>query len=59
MNEKIGDKIRILFETKNLSYSDDFFKVSTKMFGDRKVEKGELIEVKVIAKEKNFLRATF
>ena len=59
MNKKIGDKIRILFETNNLSYSDDFFKVSTEMFGDRKVEKGELIEVEVIAKEKNFLRATF
>lgn len=59
MNKKIGDKIRILFETKNLSYSDDFFKVSTKMFSNTKVEKGELIEVKVIAKEKNFLRATF
>lgn len=59
MNNKIGDEIRILFETKNLSYTDDFFKVSIKMFGDRKVEKGELIEVKVIAKEKNFLRASF
>ena len=59
MNEKIGDKIRILFETKNLSYSDDFFKVSTKIFSDRKIVRGELIEVKVTAKEKNFLKATF
>ena len=57
LKEKKGKKIKVLFESINLSYTDDFFKVKIENNSNKKLKKGELIEVKVLSNTENFLRA--
>ena len=57
MQEKKGKKIKVLFETTNLSYTDDFFKVKVENSSNKKLKKGEIIEVKVLNNNGNFLKA--
>ena len=57
MQEKKGKKIKVLFETTNLSYTDDFFKVKVENSSNEKLKKGEIIEVKVLNNNGNFLKA--
>mgnify|MGYP001208814924 CR=1 FL=1 len=57
MQEKKGKKIKVLFESINLSYTDDFFKVKIENNSNKKLKKGELIEVNVLSNTENFLRA--
>ena len=57
MQEKKGKKIKVLFESTNLSYTDDFFKVKIENNSNKKLKKGEIIEVKVLDSNENFLKA--
>ena len=57
MQEKKGKKIKVLFESTNLSYTDDFFKVKIENNSNKKLKKGEIIEVKVLNNNENFLKA--
>ena len=57
MQEKKGKRIKVLFESTNLSYTDDFFKVKIENNSNKKLKKGEIIEVKVLNNNENFLRA--
>jgi len=40
-----------------LSYTDDFFKVKIENNSNKKLKKGEVIEVKVLNNNENFLKA--
>ena len=57
MQEKNGRKIKVLFESTNLSYTDDFFKVKIKNNTNKELNKGEIIEVKILNNNENFLKA--
>ena len=57
MQEKKGKKIKVLFETTNLSYTDDFFKVKVENSSNKRLKKGEIIEVKVLSNNEKFLKA--
>ena len=57
LQEKKGKKIKVLFESINLSYTDDFFKVKIENNSNKKLKKGEVIEVKVLNNNANFLKA--
>ena len=57
LKEKKGKKIKVLFESINLSYTDDFFKVKIENNSNKKLKKGEVIEVKVLNNNENFLKA--
>ena len=46
----------MLFESTKLSYTDDFFKVEINS-NTKKIKQGEIIEVKVVQSDKNFLKA--
>jgi tRNA A37 methylthiotransferase MiaB len=57
MTEKKGQKVKVLFESTKLSYTDDFFKVKIENNSNKKLNKGEIVEVKVLNNGKNFLKA--
>ena len=57
MQEKKGKKIKVLFESTNLSYTDDFFKVKVENSSNKRLKKGEIIEVKVLSNNEKFLKA--
>ena len=57
MQEKNGRKIKVLFESTNLSYTDDFFKVKIINNTNKELNKGEIIEVKILNNNENFLKA--
>ncbi len=57
MQEKKGKRIKVLFESTNLSYTDDFFKVKIENNSNKKLKKGEIIEVKVLNNDENSLKA--
>ena len=57
LQEKIGKRIKVLFESTKLSYTDDFFKVEINSNTKKKLNKGEIVEVKVVHSDKNFLKA--
>jgi tRNA A37 methylthiotransferase MiaB len=57
MQKKNGRKIKVLFESTNLSYTDDFFKVKIKNNTNKELNKGEIIEVKILNNNENFLKA--
>ena len=57
MQEKKGKKIKVLFESTNLSYTDDFFKVKVENSSNKRLKKGEIIEVKVLNNNEKFLKA--
>ena len=57
LEEKKGKKIKVLFESINLSYTDDFFKVKIENNSNKKLKKGEVIEVKVLNNNEKFLKA--
>ena len=40
-----------------MSYTDDFFKVKIENNSNKKLKKGEIIEVKVLNNDENFLKA--
>ena len=57
LKEKKGKKIKVLFESINLSYTDDFFKVKIENNSNKNLKKGEIIEVKVLSNNEKFLKA--
>ena len=57
MQDMIGKKIKVLFESTNLSYTDDFFKVKIENNSYKKLKKGEIIEVNVLNNNEKFLKA--
>ena len=57
MQEKKGKRVKVLFESTNLSYTDDFFKVKIENNSNKKLKKGEIIEVKVLNNDENSLKA--
>ena len=57
MQDMIGKKIKVLFESTNLSYTDDFFKVKIENNSNKKLKKGEIIEVNVLNNNEKFLKA--
>ena len=58
MHKKIGEKVNVLCESNNKSYTDDFFRVEIKNY-DKKIKKrvGQIFKVKLVGIYKDFFIA--